>query len=428
MTGPTTHDPARPDPARDAAFYLIRGVTGEGRSLSDQPEVLAPLPPEARARAQRLAAQTLRHAARADAVLTPLLRRPPREDVRDALRLAVVEMLAEGAPAHAVVNDAAARMRRLARGDAGRALAGLANAVLRKAAEADWSALPPPALPAWLRTPVVKAWGKPVAAAIEAAHLIPAPIDLTPRDGDAAGLAARVGGVALPTGSVRLPEGAQVTALPGYDSGDWWVQDAAAALPARLLAARPGETVADLCAAPGGKTLQLAAAGAQVTALDLSAPRAERISQNLTRCGLAAQIVVGDALHWRPDAPLDAVLLDAPCSATGTLRRHPDLPFLRDGAAIPQIVALQARMIDHALTLLCPGGRLLYAVCSLHPAEGEGQVAAAVIRHPGLRMIPANLPGCEGFASPDGGLRTRPDLWADQGGIDGFYIAMLTWD
>lgn len=413
MTDPT-------DPAREAAFRLIRGVTDAGRALSEQPEVLAALPPESRARAQRLAAQTLRHAARADAVLAPLLRRPPPEAVRDLLRLAVVEMGAEAAPAHAVVNDAVARARRLAP-----SFAGLANAVLRKVDVTGWDDRPAPPLPAWLRTPLVKAWGKPVAAAIEAAHLIPPPIDLTPKDGDAARLAERVGGQALPTGSVRLAAGTQVTALPGYEAGEWWVQDAAAALPARLLAVQPGEAVADLCAAPGGKTLQLAAAGARVTALDLSAPRAERITQNLARCGLAAQVVVGDALAWRPDQPLDAVLLDAPCSATGTIRRHPDLPFLRDGAAIPQIAALQAAMIDHALTLLRPGGRLVYAVCSLHPAEGEAQIAAALSRHPGLRVMPAELPGCDAFVSPDGGLRSRPDLWADRGGIDGFYIAML---
>lgn len=420
MTHPT--DPA-PDPAREAAFRLIRGVTEAGRSLADASEALAALPPEARARAQRLAAQTLRQAARADAVLAPLLRRPPPAAVRDALRLAVVEMGAERAPAHAVVNDAVARARRL-----GAAFAGLANAVLRKVEVAGWDDLAAPPLPAWLRTPIIKTWGKPVAAAIEAAHLIPAPIDLTPKYGDATRLAEQVGGQALPTGSVRLPAGTQVTALPGYAAGDWWVQDAAAALPARLLAAQPGEAVADLCAAPGGKTLQLAAAGARVTALELSPARAERIGQNLARCGLAADIVIGDVLDWQGAAPFDAVLLDAPCSATGTIRRHPDLPFLRDGAAIPQIAALQARMIDHALGLLRPGGRLVYAVCSLHPMEGEAQIAAALTRHPGLRVMPAALPGCGAFASPDGGLRTRPDLWADRGGIDGFYMAMLVRD
>ncbi|MFB2594561.1 RsmB/NOP family class I SAM-dependent RNA methyltransferase [Paracoccus sp. p4-l81] len=418
----TPHDTAH-DPAREAAFRLIRGVTSEGRSLGDQAGDLAGLPPDQRARAGRLAAQTLRHAARADALLAPLLRRSPPDAVRDALRLAVVEMAAEAAPPHAVVNDAVARARRL-----GASFAGLTNAVLRKVDLASWDALPPATLPAWLRTPLVKHWGKGVAAAIEAAHLIPAPIDLTPRSGDATALAEQVGGTALPTGSVRLPAGTQVTALPGYATGDWWVQDAAAALPARLLAAQPGEAVADLCAAPGGKTLQLAAHGARVTALDLSPSRAERISQNLTRCNLTAEVVIGDALDWRPAQPLDAVLLDAPCSATGTIRRHPDLPLLRDGAAIPQIVALQARLIDAALAMLRPGGRLVYAVCSLHPAEGEGQIAAALTRHPDLRLLPADLPGTEAFRAPDGSLRTRPDLWADRGGIDGFYIAALTRD
>ena len=204
------------------------------------------------------------------------------------------------------------------------------------------------------------------------------------------------------------------------------MQDAAAALPARLLAAQPGERVLDLCAAPGGKTLQLAAAGAEVVALDISAPRAERLRQNLARTGLSAQVVVADALAWQPEAPFGAILLDAPCSATGTLRRHPDLPFVKDGSEVAGLVALQAALIDRALGWLKPGGRLVYAVCSLLPEEGEAQLAAALARHPGLAVERADLPGVEaGWWTADGGLRTRPDLWAAQGGMDGFFMARL---
>src|SRR5690606_38871294 len=181
-------------------------------------------------------------------------------------------------------------------------------------------------------------WGAEIAAAIEAAHERGAALDLTPR---APG--GPMPGEALPTGSHRLPAGAQVTALPGYAEGDWWVQDAAAALAVRVLDPRPGEVVADLCAAPGGKTLQLSAAGAKVTAVDISEPRLARVAENLARCGLSAHLVAADALDWRPDQPLDAVLLDAPCSATGTIRRHPELPRIRDGEGLAELTRLQAR-------------------------------------------------------------------------------------
>ncbi|OWJ89813.1 RsmB/NOP family class I SAM-dependent RNA methyltransferase, partial [Paracoccus yeei] len=261
-------------------------------------------------------------------------------------------------------------------------------------------------------------WGEAAARAIEAAHESGAPLDLTPNGATP--------GEALPTGSHRLAAGTQVSALPGYAEGHWWVQDAAAALAVRVLDPQPGEAVADLCAAPGGKTLQLAAAGARVTALDISESRLALVAQNLDRCGLTARLVAGDALDWRPDHPLDAILLDAPCSATGTIRRHPELPLIRDGAALPGLVALQARLIDHALSLLKPGGRLVYATCSLLPAEGEDQLAAALARHPGVAAEPASAPGVDpAWRTAQGGLRLRPDLWPERGGMDGFFIARL---
>lgn len=418
--------------ARSAAAALLLGVT-EGRvSLADQIAggMLAALAPPDRARAQRLALSALRNLGRADALLKPFLRKPPPAEVRAILRLAVTEIFAEGAPAHGVVSEAVSATR-----DAGRraeALAPLVNAVLRRAAETPaerWAALPADPLPGWLRGRLMSAWGKPATMAMEVAQARGAPLDLTPKDGDAAALAARLGGVALPTGSVRLSGPVQVSDLAGYASGDWWVQDAAAALAAKALAPRPEERVLDLCAAPGGKTLQLAAAGARVTALDLSAPRMERLAENLARCRLPAGTVVADALTWEgADGLFDAVLLDAPCSATGTIRRHPDLPHVRDASGLKELVALQAALIDRALALLRPGGRLVFATCSLLPEEGERQVAAALARHPGLLADPAApaLPGVDpGWIGPEGGLRLRPDYWPDAGGMDGFYIALL---
>ncbi len=414
--------------ARAAASRLVLGVIGARIPLSEQiaaPEgALAPLAPATRAHAQRLALATLRHLSGADRTLAPFLKRPPEGLARAALRVAVVEHFAEGAPAHAVVNDTVANLRadrRAAR------FAGLANAVLRRALATPaetWAALPPERLPGWLRKPLVAAWGAAAVTAIETAHADGAPLDLTPRaPGSAAALAAQLQARILPTGSLRLDGRAQVSALAGYAEGAFWVQDAAAALPAQLLAPEPGARVLDLCAAPGGKTLQLAAAGAQVTALDISATRMARLSENLARTGLSADLVTADALDWQPNAPFDAILLDAPCTATGTIRRHPDLPHVRDARALDSLVPLQAALIDRATGFLRPGGRLVFATCSLLPAEGEHQTTAALHRNPDLRVVPAALPGADpAWSSPDGGLRLRPDHWAGLGGLDGFYM------
>lgn len=407
------------DMARSGALRLLAGVQG-GLSLSDQAGALKTLPPADQARAGRLAAEVLRHQSRADAVIAAYVNRKPSPQVADVLRLAVVEMLELGGAAHGVVDAAVTLTRGL--GQKGQAAAGMVNAVLRKAAaHPGWSGLPPQPMPAWLREPVVAAHGEDAARAIEAAHQAGAPLDLTPKPGMSVD-----GADALPTGSLRIHGPAQVSALPGFAQGGWWVQDAAAALPVRLLDPRQGERIADLCAAPGGKTLQLAAAGAQVTAVDISPARLRRVAENLRRCALSADLVTADALDWRPDAVPDAILLDAPCSATGTIRRHPDLPFLRDGSGIPALIDLQARLIDHALSLIPPGGRMVYAVCSLLPDEGEAQVAAALARHPGLVVETPDLPGVEpAWITLEGGLRTRPDYWSDRGGMDGFFMARL---
>lgn len=411
---------------RRAAHHLLDRITGEGRLMAELLAMgaLDRLEPADRARAQRLALDTLRGMERADRLLERHLRKNPPLTVRNMLRLATVE-ICMGGDAHGVVNEAVQIVGQDKRTGA---LKGLVNAVLRKiAAEgpAAWSKLRVPRLPKWLRAPLVEAYGAAVVAEMEAVQFATPPLDLTARL-DPVALAADVGGLLLPTGSVRLGAAGQVTALPGYDSGAWWVQDAAAAIPARVLAAQPGERVLDMCAAPGGKTMQLAAAGAEVTALDLSETRMARVAANLERTGLQARLVVGDALEH--EGQYDAILLDAPCSATGTIRRHPDLPHAKDGSDFGDLFDLQARMLDHALGLLKPGGRLVYCTCSLLPDEGEVQVDEALERHDGLRVDPdaLSLPGIDkDWITSEGGLRLRPDFWADQGGMDGFYIACL---
>lgn len=412
--------------ARRSAVFLLDQVLGEGRLMSDliASGKLDRLPPPDRARAQRLANDTLRGLDRADRLLSRQLRKPPALHVRNILRLGTVELCMGGDP-HGVVHELVGLMgndRRHAK------LKGLVNAVLRKMAGdagKPWNDLRLPRLPAWLREPLVAAWGANPVSQMEKVHFAGAPLDITVKS-EPAQWAEKLGGTLMPTGTIRLADPGQVSALPGYDTGEWWVQDAAAALPVAVLAPQPGETILDLCAAPGGKTLQLAAAGAEVTALDLSEKRLKRVSENLARTGLSANVVTGDALEHA--GQYDAVLLDAPCSATGTIRRHPDLPHAKDGADFGTLIALQAQMVDHALTLLKPGGRLVYCTCSLLPDEGECQVEEALQRHEGLHTDAAalDLPGVDpSWVTEEGGLRLRPDYWADEGGMDGFYIASL---
>lgn len=416
---------------RAAALELIAAVFDDRRSLSEarlSPSAgLAALPPEGRARAARLAQDTLRHGGRADHLLRRALRKSPPDPVIWVLRLAIVEMLGLGAPAHGVINDAVA----LTRGWAGEPkLTGLVNAVLRQMAlhsVQDWAQTPVPRLPAWLRGALQNAYGTPITQAIESAHLAPAPLDLSLRDGSV--VPDGLDGQALPTGSVRVHQAGQVSALPGYDDGAWWVQDAAASLPARLLGNVQGLPVLDMCAAPGGKTMQLAAAGAHVTALDMSGPRLLRLRENLARTGLDATIAQGDALHWTPDTPFDAILLDAPCSATGTIRRHPEVPHLRNRADVKALCVLQAQLLDRVLDpaqgLLRAGGRVVYCTCSLLPDEGEAQASAAMARH-NVQALRGDVPGLpEDWRTAEGGIRTRPDYWPEAGGLDGFYMIVL---
>lgn len=396
------------DRARAAALTLLGGVMEGGLSLADQSEVLVPLSAPERARAQRLATGVLRQLYQLDRPLLPLLKKSPPLAVCNILRLALHE-LTQGEAAHGVVHEAVNAARAI-----NPAFAGLVNAVLRKvdplAVKGDQK------LPGWLREALIAAYGRRAVEAMERVFARVPPLDLTLRAG------AEVAGERLPTGSVRLP-GGQVSTLPGFAEGRFWVQDAAAALAARMLGEVRGLRVLDLCAAPGGKTMQLADAGAEVTALDISEPRLARLRENLARTGLSAQVLAADALHWTPDEPFDAILLDAPCSATGTIRRHPDLPFLRQARDIPALVDLQARLADRARGWLKPGGRLVFCTCSLLPEEGEAQAARLVAA--GMTAERPDLPGVDAAWWSDHGLRLRPDYWERQGGMDGFFMACL---
>ena len=413
---------------RLAAAQLLHGVLQDGKMLSDlvngKDSPLHELPPGGKARAQSLALQTLRHLEPLDVVLDQFLQKSPPLKVRNALRLAACEMLVDGIAPHAAV-DAAVRQVRATRKTAH--MAGLTNAVARRVADHGpeiWADMDPQHLPAWIASPVERAFGEEALRGIEAAHAKGAPLDLTLKDKSKAGeLAKALDAAVLPTGSLRLHKPAQVSTMQGFESGDWWVQDAAAAVPVTLLGDISGQRVLDLCAAPGGKTMQLAAGGANVTAVDVSKERLKRVRENLERTGLAAEIITADAVRWDPAEPFDAILLDAPCSATGTIRRHPDLPFAKSGE-MKKLLGLQAKLMDRAYGWLKPGGRMVYCTCSLLPAEGEGQMAKFLERNKEAKQIPvSDLP--EGWVDSYGGMRLRPDFWADRGGMDGFYAAVI---
>jgi len=407
------------DPTREAAFDLLSSVLERHRPLEEALAALPPVQPRDRAAAHRLAAAVLRRLGTLDAVLEPFLRKEPPEPVRIVLRIGAAGLVLLDTPPHAAVATAVA----LARRKSLTPFAGLVNAVLRKVADTG------PGLPADLDSPRVDtpawlwaSWGAD-ARAIALAHQREAPVDLTLRPG----APAPAGGDVLPTGSVRYPVGTAVADIPGFAAGESWVQDAAAALPAALLAARPGERVADLCASPGGKTGQLAASGATVVAVERDATRLARLRDNLRRWNLGAEIVHADAVTWRPEALFDAILLDAPCSATGTIRRHPDVPRLKRPSDIPSLTAAQDRLLAAAIRIMKPGGRLVYAVCSLQPEEGAPRIAAAIgsglVRHE--PFTPQELPGLPDAVTHDGFLRTHPAMWADRGGMDGFFAARL---
>lgn len=380
--------------------------------------------------AHALAASVLRRRGAIDHVVGRYVDRPiPKRSARatDILRLAAAQSLFLRTPAHAVVSTAVALAKEF-RETAG--YHGLVNAVARKIAEEGPAAIAglPERIdsPGWMWRGWERRFGPETARAIARAHQKEAPIDLTPRNPlDAGRIAGETNGVVLPTGSVRLPAGSKIASLAGYEDGAWWVQDAAAALPARLTGDVGGKLVYDLCAAPGGKTMQLAAAGAETIAVDIEGARLKIVAENLARTRLAAETVRADILDWEPARLADAVLLDAPCTATGTIRRHPDILWSKHESDLSALVSLQTRMIDRALTFVKPGGLLVYCVCSLQAEEGERQAAAALARHPGLERIPIAAGDAEGLPAitAEGDLRTHPAMLAAEGGIDGFFAA-----
>ena len=426
---------------RRAAADIIDGVLRRNRSLDEQLDgahanaTFAGLPERDRALTRALVAVVLRRLGTLRHLVGGFLDRGLPKDAprtETALLIGAAQLLFLNVPDHAAV-DLAVRLVQSDRHAARHA--GLVNALLRRLARegaARVAAFDTTVLdtPEWLMTRWIKAYGEETARAIAAANGHEPALDLTVKN-DPQMWAAKLGGRVTPTGSVRLIAHGSVTALPGFADGAWWVQDAAAALPVRLLGAVAGLRVADLCAAPGGKAAQLAAAGADVTAVDRSPARLARLADNLQRLSLKAELVCADVVEWQAE-PFDAVLLDAPCSSTGTIRRHPDVPWLKRPADIEKLAALQRRLIERAAALTKPGGTFVYCTCSLEPEEGEEIVASLLAQEPRAQrepVQPSEIFDQAALLSAQGDLRTLPyhlpDSDSRMGGLDGFYAARL---
>jgi 16S rRNA (cytosine967-C5)-methyltransferase len=426
--------------ARRIAADILDGVLQRRIALDEQLSGkaahpgLAALADRDRALMRRLTATVLRRLGTLRHLLAGFLEKgfpadAPRTET--ILLIGAAQILWLEVPDHAAV-DLSVRLaqadRRAAR------YAGLVNAVLRRVAQTRTTVLAEQAsrdTPEWLLARWTKTYGADIARAIAEANGHEPALDFTVKQ-DAESWAERLRGRVLPTGTVRTIAHGAIVLLPGFSEGAWWVQDAAASLPARLLGDVRGLEVADLCAAPGGKTAQLAFAGARVTAVDRSAARLTRLRENLTRLSLQAETVTADVLEWQ-GGPFDAALLDAPCSSTGTIRRHPDVPWLKTEADLAVLTSLQQRLIDRAVDLLKPGASLVYCVCSLEPEEGVNQIAALLARNPNVTRKPMTaeeLFGHGEFVTADGDLRTLPLHLPDPdprwGGLDGFYAARLT--
>ncbi len=439
---------ARAEAVRLVSRVLVqRGSLDE--ALSEGGERAQMLEPRDRAFARMVATTTLRRHGRLNALLAGFLEKPlPARTGRlwPILMTAAAQLLFLDTPAHAAISLAVEQCRH---DREARRFDRLANALLRRVTREGrerLAALDPLALdvPDWLLSRWMATYGEETGRAIAAAQLEEAGLDVTPKiAADAAKWAEQLGGTVLATGSIRLAGGGRVSELPGFDEGAWWVQDAAAAIPARLIAGRGGGDlsgleIADLCAAPGGKTAQLAALGASVTAVDISASRLGRLAENLHRLGLAARTVTADVTTWQPDRRFDAVLLDAPCTATGTIRRHPDILHLRRESDVGALGDVQASLFAAAAGLVAPGGTLIYCTCSLEPEEGEQQIARFLGAHEDFRRVPVRaddfggelgegLGGERGLITADGDLRTLPCNFPDATppGLDGFYAARL---
>ncbi|MBS0537280.1 MAG: methyltransferase domain-containing protein [Proteobacteria bacterium] len=420
---------------RRVALDVLVSCLDKGQPLDDalgRHDGFPGLDPRDRAFVRLLLATTLRRLGEIDEMLGAMIERPldgAATAALQVLRLGAAQLLFLGTPAHAAVDTSVRLVEQFQLGY----LKGLVNAVLRRISREGVALLgdrDPARLntPGWLWESWAESYGEETTRAIAAAHLTEAPLDITPR-GDVERWAAELEADILPTGTLRRTAGGYIADLPGFAEGAWWVQDAAAALPVRLLGDIAGKRVADLCAAPGGKTMQLCAAGANVTAVDISARRMTRLGENLARSGLSAELVTSDASKWTTGEKFDAVLLDAPCSGTGTLRRHPDIAWLKSDEDVARLTLAQDRLLLRAVDLLKPGGTLVYATCSLQEDEGPARIDALLTRDKRLRHLPvqpAELPDLASAISPLGDIRTLPSMWAERGGLDGFYMARLT--
>ncbi|MBM3548526.1 MAG: MFS transporter [Alphaproteobacteria bacterium] len=414
--------------ARGVAHFLLDEVLRRRRPLDEAlaEGSLDTLDSRDRAFSRLLVATVLRRLGQLDDLIARFVEKPLPDKaapVFDALRLGLAQLLVLGTADHAAVYSSVRLLQGRFDG-----FKGLVNAVLRRAAREGQPLLKAQdaarlSTPDWLWESWSRAYGEQTARAIAEAHLAEPPLDLSFRK-DAWLWAPRLEAELLPTGTLRRSTGA-VGELPGFADGHWWVQDAAAALPVRLLGDVAGRRVADLCAAPGGKTLQLAVAGAAVTAVDRSARRLERVRENLQRLRLDANLVVADAAAWHPAEPPDAILVDAPCSATGTLRRHPDVAHLKTPADVGRLMAVQDRLIDHAISLLSTGGTLVYCVCSLEIEEGPQRIARLLGSGAPVELVPVMPTEVPAELIRDGFLRTLPCHWKDRGGMDGFFAARL---
>ncbi len=424
--------------ARIAATRILAAVVDRKTSLDGMldPEhgnpAFLPLNEADRGLVKAILQSALRHLPRIEAVIGSLLDNPLPDGARSLHHLLVVaaaQMLYLDVPDHSAVDLAVEQ----ANGDPrSRRFAKLVNAILRRIGREKANLLSSvedlPCMPDWFMQRLTEVYGRESALAIAASQLEPPTIDLTVK-ADAEGWAERLGGQVLPTGSVRLDRfRGSVTALEGFDDGAWWVQDAAAAIPAKLFGDLTGKRVADLCAAPGGKTAQLVLAGGDVLAVEQSKTRLKRLESNLARLGLPADTLCTDLLTIDEAESFDAILLDAPCSSTGTTRRHPDVLWTKDAGDIAKLAALQEKLLRHAVTLLKPGGLLVFSNCSIDPSEGEDVVDRVLADMPGLRLVainPSDWPGLETAITPRGEFRTTPAMLAKQGGLDGFYAAVI---
>ncbi|MBZ9646409.1 MULTISPECIES: RsmB/NOP family class I SAM-dependent RNA methyltransferase [Sphingomonadaceae] len=410
-------------PARRAALKLLDAVLRRGDPLELALHGAAQgLPPADRALVHAIAAETLRHLPDLDALIDGATKQilPPDAKARMVLRIALVQTLVLDTPAHAAIATALP----LVDGGPRKLVHGVFGTVTR----GDPALPSPPTLPAQVAERWSAQWGEAMPQAAAHAYAIRPPVDISLRDpAETATWTAQLNGTSFAPGHVRLSESAAIPALPGFAEGAWWVQDIAAACAARLLGPGDDRAVLDLCAAPGGKTMQLAAAGWRVTAIDQSKKRLERLTENLARTSLTAEVTTADLRTWEPDAPVDAILLDAPCTATGIYRRHPDVLHRIGPRQIAEMAEVQGALLARAADWLKPGGRLIYATCSLERAEGEEQVERFLAARPDWMLLPVE-PGetPEGIAPAEQGwLRTLPDTLAAEGGTDGFFIARL---